>query len=163
MRRIAVSIAALVALTFAAVACTPSDDSGQPSSGPSSSPSASATPDPLAFTQCMRDKGIDMDDPDPDSGRPKPGEGVDPDGEAYQAAMKDCQHLLPGSVSDDSSDPGDMKKYQAFAKCMRENGMPDFPDPQPGGQGMFGNVDRTNPNFQKASEACQDILAGVDQ
>ncbi|GAB3420709.1 hypothetical protein [Flindersiella endophytica] len=163
MKRIALIIAALGALTIA-VACSPAEtgtgtapETGQPS------PTPSATPDPLAFTQCMRDKGIDMDDPDPDSGRPKPGKDVDPKGEAYQAAMKDCQHLLPGSVSNESSDPENLKEYQAFATCMRENGMPDFPDPQPGGQGMFGNVDRTNPNFEKASKACQDILSGVDQ
>ena len=161
MKRLAI-VAALLVLPLTISACSQPTTS-QPTSQPSPGPSAGATPDPLAFTQCMRDKGIDMDDPDPDSGRPKPGEGVDPKGEAYQAAMQDCQHLLPGSESNESSDPENLKQYQAFAKCMRENGMPDFPDPQAGGEGMFGNVDRTNPNFEKASQACQDHLTGADQ
>jgi hypothetical protein len=147
---------ALIALLLVTAAC-----SQQPTSQPTSSPSP--TPDPLAFTQCMRDKGIDMDDPDPDSGRPVPGEGVDPQGEAYQAAMQDCQHLLPGSESEESADPGKLKAYQAYAECMRKNGMPDFPDPQPGEQGNFGKLDRTNPNFDKANQACQDVLAGAGQ
>lgn len=156
MKRTAL-IAALALLAIGAC-------SQQTTSQPTSSPSPTPTPDALAFTQCMRDKGIDMDDPDPDTGRPKPGDGVDPQGQAYQTAMQDCAHLLPGSESDSSADPEKLKVYQAYAKCMRENGMPDFPDPQPGEQGNFGGkLDRTNPNFAKAHEACKDVLAGVDQ
>lgn len=158
MKRIAtIAIAALLALS----ACS-QQTAGQPSSSPK--PSPTQTPDALTFTQCMRDKGIQMDDPDPDSGRPKPGEGVDPQGEAYQAAMQECEHLLPGGESDATADPEKLEVYQTYAECMRENGMPDFPDPQPGEQGMFGGkLDRTNPNFDKAHQACKDVLAGADQ
>jgi hypothetical protein len=41
--------------------------------------------------------------------------------------------------------------------------MPDFPDPQPGPDGMFANanLDRTGPEFQKVNDACGDILAGT--
>ena len=43
-----------------------------------------------------------------------------------------------------------------------------MPDPdfsgtpgQGGGGGPFGAIDRTDPAFQAASEACQDVLPGV--
>jgi hypothetical protein len=44
----------------------------------------------------------------------------------------------------------------AYAQCMRQNGVANFPDPQGPNQDQFqisGPV-RNNPNFQKASQAC---------
>ena len=53
----------------------------------------------LAFAQCMRDQGIDMDDPDL-TATPGPGGGgpfgdIDPDDPAFQAAADECQEFLP--------------------------------------------------------------------
>ena len=60
----------------------------------------------VAFAQCMRDNGIDMPDPAADggmnvqirgqagSGGAGPG-GIDPQSEAFQAAMEACQALQP--------------------------------------------------------------------
>jgi hypothetical protein len=53
-----------------------------------------------------------------------------------------------------------------FASCMRENGVPDFPDPQLDSQGGFGaalpeGVDPRSEEFQTAQEACRDILEGA--
>ncbi|PZF80330.1 hypothetical protein [Jiangella anatolica] len=130
--------------------------------GPDDEPSTE--PGPLAFTQCMRDNGIDMADPDPTTGRPQVGEGVDPDSPAYQDAMEACADLLGEGAALSEPDPAELDQYQAFAECMRDNGLPEFPDPQPGGQGLFDGIDRTNPGFQAALEACQDVLpAGGDQ
>lgn len=42
----------------------------------------------------------------------------------------------------------------AFAKCMRENGVPSFPDR--GTDGAFVENDKSNtPEFKKAEEACK--------
>jgi hypothetical protein len=42
----------------------------------------------------------------------------------------------------------------AFAKCMRENGVPSFPDP--GTDGAVVNKDKANtPEFKKAEEVCK--------
>ena len=130
---------------------TAGDDGG-------SAPSAEPEPGPLAFTQCMRDNGVDMADPDPTTGRPQVGDGVDPDGPAYQSAMEACQDLLPEGGALSEPDPAELDQFQAFAQCMRDNGLPEFPDPQPGGQGLFEGIDRTAPGFQAALEACQDVL-----
>jgi hypothetical protein len=53
-----------------------------------------------------------------------------------------------------------------FAQCMRDNGF-DLPDPDfsnfdlAGGVGPFGEIDPTEPDFEKALEACQDIFANL--
>ncbi|MEV1121485.1 hypothetical protein AB0I91_41055 [Actinosynnema sp. NPDC049800] len=51
-------------------------------------------------------------------------------------------------------------RSREFAKCMRDNGV-DVPDPEPGGKpGGFGKVDRTDPDFERAREACRELLPG---
>ncbi|MFI7423742.1 hypothetical protein [Nonomuraea sp. NPDC049684] len=46
----------------------------------------------------------------------------------------------------------------AFAKCMRENGVPSFP--APGADGSFAKNDKANtPEFTKAEEACKHYLS----
>ena len=64
------------------------------------------------------------------------------------------------SNGDDEDDPQEVAL--AWAKCMREHGV-DMPDPDfSDGGGRFGfggtNVDPQSSTFQKAQEACQDII-----
>lgn len=55
------------------------------------------------FTQCLRDHGIDVPDPDPNGGGMTisksggPG-GVNPDDPAFKAAQQACQDKLPGDT-----------------------------------------------------------------
>ncbi len=129
----------------------------------SASPETPGAPDAYAYAGCMRDHGIEMSDPDPKTGLPTVGDSVDPESAAFKAAHEACGHLLPGGIRGEPEDT-DPDAYLKFAQCMRKNGMPDFPDPQPGsGQGMFPGVDRNDPAFAEATKACQDILAGADQ
>jgi hypothetical protein len=60
-----------------------------------------------------------------------------------------------------SGDPRDAEL--AYAKCMREHGISDFPDPQPGGgiaiQARPGSdLDPDNPQFKAADDACKSLL-----
>jgi hypothetical protein len=51
----------------------------------------------------------------------------------------------------------------AFAKCMRANGVPNFPDPSPGRGALFAVPAGTNPAapaFRAAQAKCQKILGG---
>jgi hypothetical protein len=51
----------------------------------------------------------------------------------------------------------------AFAKCMRANGVPNFPDPQPGGGTRFAIPAGANPAapaFREAQGKCQKLLGG---
>jgi hypothetical protein len=126
--------------------------------GPATAAST-ATPSAVAYTQCMRNHGVNMADPDPSTGTPKLGASVDPGDPSVKAALSACKSLLPPGTRTGSS-PADMTMYLAYAKCMRSNGLPGFPDPQPGPNGIFPNsgVDRNSAAFQKASAACQHVL-----
>jgi hypothetical protein len=71
--------------------------------------------------------------------------------------------LLTAACSDDPADntAGDTQDRHAqavaYAKCMRENGDPSWPDPGPDGSfpNANGSLDRTSEAYQKANAACQ--------
>ena len=49
-----------------------------------------------------------------------------------------------------------------YAQCMRDNGVPDFPDPGPSGHFALDHdeFDRDDPDFRAAMEACRDLAPG---
>lgn len=125
--------------------------------GAASDPRAAA----LAFAQCMRDNGLtNYPDPDP-NGRSGAGhEAFDPNDPTVKAATEKCRTLLPGGGQHNAPNPAAVQQLVAFAQCMRDNGVRDFPDPNADGsfprsaeQGAH-----SDPNFQKASEKCRKNL-----
>ena len=50
----------------------------------------------------------------------------------------------------------------AFARCMRANGVPAFPDPSPGGGLLFPatGINRSAPAFKAAQSKCRKLLPG---
>jgi len=145
---------------------------------PDADPDASATPEPeldaeeslLAYASCMRDYGIETDDPQfdingdliskPDfKAAMKKGQG----GEAFTSAQEACGHLLMAvkPVLDLALQAEQTDKALAFAACMREQGL-DWPDPAPDGTkfaGSAGEIDKQSPEFAAAFETCADELA----
>lgn len=137
----------------------------------SESDTASDEENLLAFTVCLRDEGLDVDDPAVDdegnlqAPRPRDTQGMDR--EVARAAFDACSDLLDevtfGLSSEDLTETQD--NFLAFAVCMRENGY-DMPDPdfstfgQPGPRGqVFGErLDRDDPTFQSALVACETIF-----
>lgn len=90
----------------------------------------------LAFTECLREHGLEVDDPDFDGtggfGIAIPfgdGSGTGPDDDT-QAALEACQPLMEG-IQDQFNDfdPSQLEdQLYAFAECMRDEGV-DWPDP----------------------------------
>lgn len=133
----------------------------------------------LAFTQCLRDQGVDIEDPTVDSdgnlrlSRPNnAGQGQGQGGsEDFRAAREACSGLLEGVTLgfQDVDLTAIEDQLLEFAVCMRDNGYEQMPDPDltgaigGGGQGggPFGQLDRDDPDFQAAAEECQDVLAGI--
>ena len=129
----------------------------------------------LDFTQCMRDQGIDIDDPTVDAdgnlqfGRPRGAGGEEGafDREAAIAARDACSEFLEGVTL--ARGPGlDRTAIEdtlvEYAACMRDNGY-DMPDPDfgnlgpgQGGGGPFGQLDREDEAFIAADEACRSIF-----
>jgi hypothetical protein len=96
----------------------------------------------LEFIACMRGQGVEMVDPIPGdtSGRSAlryeidvNGKGSDP---AFQAALDACaEHLPPVDRPEPDQEALDLRL--AFAHCLRDNGVPDVPDPDPAGRPVF--------------------------
>jgi hypothetical protein len=86
----------------------------------------------MAFTECLREQGLEVMDPvvdaDGNVGKPDVPEGED--GKAMTGAWEACEHHLEGFTSEqerkDMSEVVD--QYVAFATCMRERGH-DVEDP----------------------------------
>ncbi len=114
-----------------------------------------------AYAQCMRDNGV-SNFPDPDAnGRFGAGhESISRDDPKFKAANEKCRDLLPAGDKHDVVGPETVQNLVKFAQCMRENGVPDFPDP--GADGKFPRdaeqKAHNDPQFQAASEKCRKDL-----
>ena len=127
----------------------------------------------LAFTECLRSEGLEVDDPSVDS----EGNLVAPtphavaaktlDMAAVHSAFDVCKDYLDGVAFGMSSEDQTEREDEllAFAVCMRENGY-DMPDPDFStgghtGEGPFGDaIDTDAPLFVVAAALCQDIIGG---
>jgi hypothetical protein len=89
----------------------------------------------MKFAECMRDNGV-SEFPDPDASGGLTIDGVlngsslDPSGAAWLNAIAACEDLQPpGFTGDDEVTAGEQETRLEFARCMRDNGVKDFPDP----------------------------------
>ncbi|GAA4224056.1 hypothetical protein FHR32_003032 [Streptosporangium album] len=162
------ALAALpLALTLALTGCG-SDDAGggtvasaggEKKGDSGSSPAKSMNPDEMGvkFAQCMRENGVDMEDPEPGKGsRLTLKKGAE-----SEKALEACREYNPQENGSAKADPKAEENGRKFAQCMRENGLEEFPDPQPGQRGI--RVDRKigeDPDFAKAQKNCQGIFSG---
>jgi hypothetical protein len=162
MRR-AMTVLLLVALT--ATACGQRDDPGDGVAtvgGGTVAPSASAGDEegsPLKFAQCMRAEGMTwFEDPEPGQRGLKIAVPPGTDRTEFEAAMKACRTFLPDGGEPGKMDAEALEQARLMSKCMRENGIPDFPDPGPDGgisiqRGQL-NAEPGDPVFDKAEKAC---------
>ncbi|TCC58899.1 hypothetical protein E0H73_26745 [Kribbella pittospori] len=170
MRKPTLAAAMLAAAVLLLTGCGADDPEVQVASGtggqpqataPSSAP-ASLSRDEMAvkFTQCLREQGLDVPDPEPGKGpmlKFDKNSGVTR--EKVDAAMEACRQYNPQGES--GPNPQQEENGRKFAECMRKNGVEKFPDPKPGQRGvMIGPGVGDDPDFKKAQETCQSILAG---
>jgi hypothetical protein len=127
----------------------------------------------LAFTACLRDEGLNVDDPGVD----EEGNLIPPtphavaakslDMAAVHSAFDVCKGFLDdvtfGLSTEDLSQRED--ELLEFAVCMRSNGY-DMPDPDfsgdgHSGAGPFGDaIDTDDSAFQTAARSCEGIIGG---
>jgi hypothetical protein len=110
----------------------------------------------LKFAECMRENGVEVPDPEPGGGRLfRFDEKTDP--AKVQAAMEKCRQHLPNGGEKRKLDPEQVERLRKFAACMRENGVPEFPDPSAEG-GIQLRLDALNvkePKVKAAMEKCR--------
>jgi hypothetical protein len=160
----------LLAGALLAAGCGDDSAEGDSDAGGSTATSGSGSDDQaVQYSECMRENGV-PNFPDPENGRltlrAGPDSGIDPNSPEFQAAQEACQDLAPqGGPGGGAANPQLEEQVLEYAKCMRENGVPDFPDPQVSGGGVRmqlpQGVDANSPQFQQAQQACQDMLAGL--
>ena len=130
----------------------------------------------LAFTQCLRDQGIDVGDPtiDADGNLQLPPiefETSDtvtdpdefPDMSEFEEMLAPCEEHLGGVVGSfslgDTTEIEDM--FLAYAECMRENGI-DMPDPDFSSDGGVIDLGAIGGDeFEAADAACRPLLADL--
>jgi len=159
----------LLAAGLLAAACGGSSGPGVANAGPTSSasPGASGHGSLLAYSRCMRSHGITKF-PDPDSHgdlglNAGPGSGIDPNSPQYKAADRACKHLMPAPNAGQAAQ--DRPALLRYARCMRAHGIPDFPDPEPGGglsikASRGSDLDPNNPIYKAADRACTHYMPG---
>jgi hypothetical protein len=174
MRRLFVGVLVVAGLALGATGCgaggaLPGVATADGATGASGSPTAGAA-DPkdekeaaLAYARCMRENGV-PDFPDPQVGDHGEMRMTMPEGSSMSAvdkATETCKHLLPNGGAPGKADPELVEKLRGYAKCMRENGVPNFPDPTDGGLQIDGGklgVDPQGATFKAAEEKCKNLL-----
>jgi hypothetical protein len=115
----------------------------------------------LKFSECMRSNGI-TNFPDPTSSggiHISSNSGIDPQSPQFQAAQKACRKYFPAPDLSKAEIAEREAQALELAKCMRANGVPNFPDPQFAANGAervgpVAGVDPNSPTYQAATNKC---------
>jgi hypothetical protein len=172
-------------LALAACGEGSTDATGTSNQTESTSTSIDANEAVTAYTQCMKNNGVDIGEPTTDAdgnltpgsilGLPQPGAdpgtgqgsgaGLD---EETQAALQECGGLLDGTGLGFGGPPGGgdsealQEQVAELAACLEEQGL-DIEQPdgegQPGGPfGGLGGIDFEDPEVQAAMEQCAEFF-----
>jgi hypothetical protein len=147
-----VKLVTLAGLCTIVAAC---GSSGTPTTPASLNPSAAtAQRAALRFSQCMRGHGV-SNFPDPSAdGQSPTDDHVNKRSPAFQTAVQAChpQMTAMADLKPKTSHAQELRE----AECMRTHGVPNFPDPLPGGGYDYsGSINPNSPAFQRASTKCQ--------
>ena len=155
----------LLVLVLALGGCAAGNDGDGVATANGGAPAATATTaapaeeDGLKFAQCMRDNGLtSFEDPEPGQRGVRITIPQGADKTKVDAAMRACQRYLPNGGEPPKLDARALDLARQMSKCMRENGVRDFPDPQAdGGVVVDGRKLGTGPGdpvFDAAEKAC---------
>jgi hypothetical protein len=153
-------LAALAVISVIGTGCGGSDSNGGGNANAATQEKATK------FAQCMRENGI-SEFPDPDASGNLTidgvlnGSSIDPNSPTWQQAIDACKDLQPpGFTGGGERDAGQQQAALRFAQCIRDNGVPDFPDPASGqplvdtNQIPSANTDRGMSILNAAMQKC---------
>jgi hypothetical protein len=122
----------LVALAMVALICA--GCSNAPADNSAGDTAAANHDQAVKFAECMRNHGVSQF-PDPDASGTFTIDGVvngsslDPNSVAWKNAIDACKDLEPAGFTGTKRTAAQQQGALKFAQCMRDNGVPDFPDP----------------------------------
>jgi hypothetical protein len=138
---------------------------GSAGDGRAASAASGGSDQAAKYSQCMRKNGV-PEFPDPVDGqiqlRATPGGGLDPDSPEFKRAQQACRDLAPSGAQGGAGPPAEVQKQVLdYAKCIRQHGVPNFPDPDFSGGAVQlrlprGGIDPNSKQFKAAQQACQD-------
>jgi hypothetical protein len=82
----------------------------------------------VKFSECLRANGV-SDFPDPNASGEFPSYGVSVTAAVWTKAVAACKSLQPPGSLNAHLTPTQFSAALKFAQCVREHGVPDFPDP----------------------------------
>jgi hypothetical protein len=141
---------------LAVLAACGSGTGGQHQGSPGTGHAGSPDTQTAAIVACYRSHG-DPGFPDPvyDPGDGRWHFGVSP-ASAPQSTRQACQHLFPSA---DASPPVPQAQFQGLvrlAQCLRQHGVPSWPDPDPvGAFPLPPSLLTKTPAYERAIQACQ--------
>lgn len=135
--------------------------SGPASANPSASATSGVDPDaPLKFSKCMREQGMTWF-PDPSGGKMSIKIPQNVKKEDFDKAQQACRKWAPNGDNAPKVSAEDLEKVRQMAKCMRENGVPNFPDPGPKGEVALDSkmgIDPESASFKAAEQKCDKYM-----
>jgi hypothetical protein len=174
-----VGIAGVIALSLLAAGCGGSSGSGakvaqvgstqMTTTGAGSSRSAKLAA-AVAYSACMRKHGLpNFPDPVVSGSHITIPAAIHRNSPQFKAADRTCRKLLPNGGEPTPQEQAKLlRDALAYAVCMREHGVPRFPDPKTGPDGGpdFGpigpstGVNLNSPQVKAAQRACHKLLPG---
>jgi hypothetical protein len=127
---------ALVAMVSLISACGSSAPAETGSGGGGNNTAANAQKS-VKFAECMRTNGV-SEFPDPGASGKFTIDGIvngsslDPNTPAFKRAIRACKDLEPAGFTGSKRSPQQTDAALKFARCIRANGVTDFPDPANG-------------------------------
>ena len=122
----------------------------------------------LNLARCYRAQGINVPDPEPGAGHAAGG-GIQQILNRYpqakvQAARQACRQYIARANPQVNASPASQAQFKQqfvmFAKCMRANGVPNFPDRLKDAE---GTINPSDPAIQSALQACQRYASAIQQ
>ncbi|WP_203935799.1 hypothetical protein [Planosporangium mesophilum] len=119
-----------------------------------------------AWVACLRAEGVDVSDPGPTGEITFPGDAAALKSDAkFQAAQAKCHSQVPPvpesvlEMRKPKLSPEQIDTARRYARCMQQNGAPDFPDPGPDGNTSRNSKwNQTSEGARKATTACAGII-----
>jgi hypothetical protein len=167
----ALALVGVTGLTLAASACGGSTGGSVAQLSTTSGANGPHSRDPQTYSACMRSHGVPTF-PDPGSTgqirldpRKLAESGIDVDSPRFKRAARACLRLQPKGAGSTARQPTSAQQQAMlrFARCMRSHGVPNFPDPQPGGAlDLAQKVAAANSSQFKATEhTCRNFVPGA--
>lgn len=197
MKCVSLGVVMLASVSLALAGCGGSSSTGvahlstgkgaSSASSPRGASSAESAASPqqaaIAYAKCMRASGVpNFPDPNASGGFLfHASAGMDRSSSLFKAAQAKCQKLMPGGgppAPGSSTNPSrqTLARFLNIARCMRQHGVYDFPDPRTsvpanpfgsGGAGVISDIEEvilifpgaieqqvTSPAFTRATAAC---------